>query len=142
MNGTAKPYVVGMWCHDGTKGEHNVAAIAAVNEADASARAVSQYYMRGGKLPLVAMSVMQISEETARNALAMIEADKAMDKVAAEVVKPFSVVQGDPLEPSPDPEADRQPLPVAEDDVVKRAMLGLPPPPPPGGSDSDVEPGA
>lgn len=93
MIGAAKPYFVGLWFQGPLQGEHQIAAIVAVNEADATARAVSQYYVRGGRLPFVASSVMLLTEETCRNALALIEADRAADQAEAEKVVGLQVVQ-------------------------------------------------
>ena len=109
--GMMRPYIVAAFFGDQRGGYHLVAAQEGVAPEDATARAVSKYYIDGGKLPLIAMATLALSRETLTNAVAMLDAIDAADK--AEDAKVVSLMPPAVAAAVGQPGCYGEPLPMA-----------------------------
>lgn len=102
--GMMRPYIVAAFFSNGAQGHMAVGTQEGVNEADATARLVAGFYLGGGKLPLVAMSVLSPRRDVLENALKMLDAIDAADK--AEAAKVVNLVPSAPdgIQAAPPPD--------------------------------------
>jgi hypothetical protein len=94
--GMPKPYMVAAFYSDGQSSNIGVGVQAALSASNAAAQVVSVYYMQGGKMPLVATHVFEVTREHALAAIAMLDAIDAAEKAEGDrVVKLVPLPQPD-----------------------------------------------
>jgi hypothetical protein len=84
--GFPKPYVVAAFYGDAKTSYIGLGISPSPSAANAAAQVVSGYYMQGGKLPLVATHVFEVTREHAQAAIAMLDAIDAAEKAEGDKV--------------------------------------------------------